>query len=287
MTQGAGGRKRPALAPLRPRSMLFTLYGDYAYPSGRAIGLRAIVAMAARLGIGEVAVRSAIARLARQGWLHAEKHGRRALYGLTDAGRRLIDEGTQRIYRPSSTKWTGSWCLLTYSIPESRRSLRDRMRRQLAWLGFGAMGGGAYASPRAVSDEAQDLLRTHGVEPFARIFRAELRGSPGSDVDLVRACWDLASIGRRYRAFETHYAPLFARDKRRLRAGQLPDADAFVVRFALTHDFRRFPFIDPDLPRELVPRGWPGFRARSLFERYHALLTDGAWRYFGSVADGD
>jgi phenylacetic acid degradation operon negative regulatory protein len=266
--------------------MLFTLYGDYAYPSGRAIGLRAIVAMAARLGIGEVAVRSAVARLARQGWLCAEKAGRRAQYGLTDAGRHLIDEGTRRIYRSAPAKWNGAWCLLTYSIPESRRSLRDRMRRQLAWLGFGAMGGGAYASPRAVSDEANKLLRTHGVEPFARIFRAELRG-PGSDADLVRACWDLASIGRRYRAFETHYAPMFARDQRRIRAGLLPDADAFVVRFALTHDFRRFPFIDPDLPKELVPRGWAGFRARSLFERYHALLTDGAWRYFGSVADGD
>jgi len=266
--------------------MLFTLYGDYAYPSGRAIGLQAIVAMAAQLGIGEVAVRSAVARLAHQGWLRAERDGRRAQYGLTDVGRRLIDEGTRRIYRSSPAKWNGAWCLLTYSIPETRRSLRDRMRRQLAWLGFGAMGGGAYASPRAVSDEAKELLRMQGVESFARIFHAEFRG-PGSDADLVRACWDLASIGRRYRAFESHYAPMFARDRRRIRSGQLPDADAFVVRFALTHDFRRFPFIDPDLPKELVPRGWPGFRARSLFERYHALLTDGAWRYFGSVADGD
>ena len=266
--------------------MLFTLYGDYAYPSGRAIGLQAIVAMAERLGIGEVAVRSAVARLAHQGWLRAEREGRRAQYGLTDAGRRLIDEGTRRIYRPSRAKWNGAWCLLTYSIPETRRSLRDRMRRQLAWLGFGAMGGGTYASPRPVSDEAKELLRLHGVEPFARIFHAELRG-PGSDADLVHACWDLGLIGRRYRAFESHYAPMFARDQRRIRSGRLPDADAFVVRFALTHDFRRFPFIDPDLPKELVPSGWPGFRARSLFERYHSLLTDGAWRYFGSVADGD
>ncbi len=284
MTQGAGKPRSPSLAPLRPRSMLFTLYGDYAYPGARAIGLRAIVAMGGQLGIRELAVRSAVARLARQGWLSAQRRGRQALYELTDAGRRLIDEGTQRIYRSEPSAWGGSWCLLTYSIPEARRSLRDRMRRQLAWLGFGAMGGGSYASPRAVSERTQELLHAHGVERFARIFRADLFG-PGSNADLVKACWDLQSIGLRYRAFEKHYAPMFARDRRRVRAEQLPDADAFVVRFALTHDFRRFPFIDPDLPKELLPRDWPGFRARTLFERYHALLTDGAWRYFESVAD--
>lgn len=263
--------------------MLFTLYGDYAYPSGRAIGLRAIVTMAGQLGIGEVAVRSAVARLARQGWIRARRQGRRAIYGLTGAGRRLIDEGTRRIYQPATARWDGTWCLLTYTIPESSRSSRDRIRRQLAWLGFGAMGGGAYASPRPVASQTEQLVKAHGVERFSRIFRAEILG-PGGDAGLVRSCWDLTAIGRRYREFEKHYTPLFARDRRRIRASQLSDADAFVARFALTHDFRRFPFIDPDLPKKLLPRDWAGHRARALFERYHALLTDGAWRYFESVA---
>ena len=275
----------PSIEPLRARSMLFTLYGDYAYPRGQAIGLQGLVTFGARLGIGETAVRSAVARLSRQDWLTPRKSGNRRAYGLTEPGRRLIDEGTRRIYKPRSRPWDGRWCLLTYSIPEARRAARDRIRRQLAWLGFGSLGGGTYVSPRRVESDVLALVRAHGADRFARIFEARLSG-PGADADLVRQCWDLAAIGRRYDDFITHYEPMHKRDVRRARTGALTAGSAFTARFALTHDFRRFPFIDPDLPRELVPLAWPGFRARVLFEEYHGMLTDGALRYFDGVNDG-
>jgi phenylacetic acid degradation operon negative regulatory protein len=262
--------------------MLFTLYGDYAYPRGQGIGLRGLVTIGVRLGIGQSAVRSAVARLSRQDWLEARKTGNRSSYRLTEAGRRLIDEGTRRIYKSRHRPWDGRWSLLTYSIPEARRAARDRIRRQLAWLGFGALGGGTYVSPRDVADNTLTLLRAHGADRFARIFTAHLSG-PGADTDLVRQCWNLEVIARRYDTFVTHYGPMRKRDVRRARTGTLPDPDAFALRFALTHDFRRFPFIDPDLPRELLPAGWPGFRARELFETYHGILTDGALRYFDGV----
>ena len=126
MTQGDSEPTAfPSIEPLRPRSMLFTLYGDYAYPRGQAIGLRGLVTIGARLGIGQTAVRSAVARLSRQDWLEARKAGNRSSYRLTEAGRRLIDEGTRRIYKPRRRPWDGRWSLLTYSIPEARRAARD------------------------------------------------------------------------------------------------------------------------------------------------------------------
>jgi phenylacetic acid degradation operon negative regulatory protein len=275
----------PSIEPLRPRSMLFTLYGDYAYPRGQAIGLRSLVTFGARLGLGQTAVRSAVARLSRQDWLEARKAGNRSAYGLTEAGRRLIDEGTRRIYKPRLLAWDSRWCLLTYSIPEVRRAARDRIRRQLAWLGFGPLGGGTYVSPRKVESETRALIYAHGADNFARIFTAHLSG-PSADADLVRQCWNLGAIARRYDKFVAHYERMRRRDVRRARAGKLADADAFAARFALTHDFRRFPFVDPDLPRELLPSAWSGFRARSLFEDYHGMLTDGALRFFDGVNNG-
>ena len=264
--------------------MLFTLFGDYVYPRGSDIWLGSLVEIASVLGISEVAVRSAVARLAQQRWIAARKVGNRSFYGLSESGRALIDEGTRRIYSRRHKPWDGHWCVLTYSIPEARRATRDRIRKRLAWLGFGAMGGGSYVSPRDVSEEVQTLLREHGAHGFARVFSGRLCG-PGGDVELVRQCWDLASIGRKYGAFMEHYEPLYRRDARRRRSGTLKDADAFVARFALTHDFRRFPFIDPDLPESLLPPNWAGVRARALFDTYHNLLTDGALRFFDGAAD--
>jgi phenylacetic acid degradation operon negative regulatory protein len=145
------------------------------------------------------------------------------------------------------------------------------------------MGGGSWLSPRSVAAETVTLMKGHGAHAFARVFAGRLAG-PGADADLVAQCWDLEAIARRYDAFAAHYAPRYRRDRSLAARKALNDEAAFVTRFALTHDFRRFPFIDPDLPKELLPRNWAGARARALFEEYHALLRDGALRFFNRVA---
>lgn len=287
-------RSKPARSPvphigltrIRPRSMLFTLYGDYAYPERRDVPLRGLVEAGEALGLSEVAVRSAVARLSREGWLLAHRTGAVSRYGLSNAGRRLIEEGTRRIYRPRAGRWNGRWCLLTYTIPESRRSERDRIRKQLAWLGFGGMGGGAYVSPRDVGAEALALLERHGVHGFARVFSGALEG-PGDDADLVSQCWDLGAIADRYQAFVDHYGPIRRRDAAAKSRGSLSDRAAFVTRFSLTHDFRRFPFVDPDLPAALLPPRWPGVLARRLFAAHNALLRRGSFRFFDAIARSD
>jgi len=263
--------------------MLFTLYGDYAYPRGVDLWLGSLVALGARFHISEVAVRSAVARLSRDGWLVARRESNRSYYALTERGRALIEEGTRRIYRQGRGVWNHQWCLLTYAIPETHRARRDGLRKQLAWLGFGALGGGTYISPHAVAEQTEGLAREHDVTKFARIFEARFNG-PVTPMELVRRCWDLESIARYYDSFIKHYEPMYARDAMLQRRRSLSDADAFVHRFALTHDFRRFPFIDPELPVELLPRTWSGSRARELFESYHRLLSDGALAYFKSAA---
>jgi phenylacetic acid degradation operon negative regulatory protein len=272
------------MAPLRARSMLFTLYGDYAFPSGRDVRFGGLVEIGGALGISEVAVRSAVARLAGEGWLTARRDGYRSRYGLSAAGRTLIVEGTARIYTPRVAEWSGTWTILNYSIPEAKRDVRDRIRKRLAWLGFGAMGGGAYVSPRDAVSGVQALIDEHGIADYARVFRGALAG-PGSDLDLVARCWDLPAIAKRYDAFVAHYTrtkPGLAGEKTRRAANA--DVECFVTRFSLTHDFRRFPFIDPGLPDRLLPAKWPGRRAERLFQTMHGQLRDGALRYFERVA---
>ena len=276
-------KRPPSMSALRPRSMLFTLFGDYAHPRRRDVPLAGLVHAGEALGLSEAAVRSAVARLAREGWIVSRRDGGRSRYGLSASGRSLIEEGTQRIYEPRRRAWDGAWCMLTYTIPESKRAERDRIRKQLAWLGFGAMGGGTYLSARDVAPETIALVRKRGVHSYARVFSAKLVG-PGEQADLVGQCWDLKDVAARYDAFVRHYEPLFKRDAALQRKGDLEDSQAFVTRFALTHDFRRFPFIDPDLPPRLLPAKWPGTRARAIFGAHNRLLRAGAFRFFDAIA---
>jgi len=53
----------------------------------------------------------------------------------------------------------------------------------------------------------------------------------------------------------------------------------------LTHEFRRFPFADPDLPAALLPDRWIGHRALCL--EYNRRPKAGAERFFLFLARGE
>ncbi len=64
------------------------------------------------------------------------------------------------------------------------------------------------------------------------------------------------------------------------RPGAVAGAAALVERMSLVHDYRRFPFRDPDLPPELLPDGWSGRAAHEVFLAAHGLLREPAEAYW-------
>jgi phenylacetic acid degradation operon negative regulatory protein len=51
-------------------------------------------------------------------------------------------------------------------------------------------------------------------------------------------------------------------------------------------DWRQFPYLDPGLPTELLPRGWAGTRAAEQFFALRALLEEPARAYVQQVISG-
>jgi phenylacetic acid degradation operon negative regulatory protein len=55
---------------------------------------------------------------------------------------------------------------------------------------------------------------------------------------------------------------------------------AFHEKTRLVHEFRKFLFIDPGLPAEVLPARWAGTEARGLFSAAYFLLAEPALRFF-------
>jgi phenylacetic acid degradation operon negative regulatory protein len=55
-------------------------------------------------------------------------------------------------------------------------------------------------------------------------------------------------------------------------AGRVPPTDALIARTWVMDEWRAFPALDPDLPAELLPGGWPRADARELFIGCYDLL---------------
>ena len=268
-----------AIGSPRPQAMLFTLWGDYIVHRGGEIWVGSLIRIAAEFGLSELAVRSVLARMARAGWLEASRHGNRSFYRLTRRGRALIAEGASRIFRPRRQTWDGQWHLVSYSIPESQRELRDQLRKRLSYLGFGLLAAGAWISPHDLEAEVAELADELGVERYVDQFRgAYLR--PDEAPALAARVWPLAALAEAYRDFASRWRTMAAE----VEAG-VSDARAFVLRFWLIHQYQRFFLEDPDLPAALVPADWPGNDAAGLFERLHARLAPSANRFFNDVQE--
>lgn len=260
----ANGRQRES-GYLSARSLLLTVLGEFVHPRRGEVWTGTLVEALGALGVEEKSARQALSRAAGEGLMSSTRSGRRVRWQLTTAGEQLLREGTERIYgfMRQTRPWDGRWLVLTVSVPESQRQLRHRLRTRLTWLGLGSPSPGLWVVPdvtkealvRALIDELGLHDRAFAWDGFA-----VSAGDPGN---LINTAWDLDYVEKRYLAFIDRFGDADA-----------PTAqDAFVSQVRLVQEWRRFPFLDPDLPSELLDHDWPGPRAAATFhdrrDRWH------------------
>lgn len=258
------------------RSLLLSALGTFVLPSGGAAWTTSLVRVLGLLDVEDRTARQALTRAGQSGWLSSERHGRRARWSLTSRSAEILTSGAERIYSfgLAPDAWDGRWLLMFASVPETQRDARYRLRTALNWAGFGSLTAGVWITP-AVEREADALgaLAELDVDIDAKTFVAE-QGRVGDSATLVADAWDLTSLAAEYRAFADRHTP---------PATDISDEDAAKRLLRATHEWRRFPSIDPGLPAELLPPAWPGTPvARQFAELRHALLPS-AERYWNDL----
>lgn len=291
MTQGYGSRSGGGARPSRPafsrrdvvgetsaRSLLLTVLGEFVLRQDEPVWTVAIVAMMGVLGVEEKSARQALSRTAAEGWLESERVGRSVRWSLTSPGRRLLTDGAERIYSfgTSTPRWDGTWLVLYVSVPEAKRKLRHRLRTRLSWAGFGSPEPGIWISPHpGQRAEANGIIEDLGLREQAMSFAGPF-GGVGDEQTMVERAWDIAGIEAQYERFVDEF-------------DDLHPADGDPMLFAqtrLVHEWRRFPFLDPQLPPSLLPVHWSGRRAAALFHEKHAAWDEGAQRRWKELAAG-
>jgi phenylacetic acid degradation operon negative regulatory protein len=255
---------------MQARSALFDLYGDYLRPRGGRAPVAALVRLLAPLGIAAPAVRTAVSRMVRQGWLHPLRLSSGPGYLLTPKAARRLDDAAARIYRTAKVAWDGSFDLVVLDLP-AHRAERSKLAANLSFLGYGPVEPATWVAARP-SDEVESLLAESGVayERFAASHAGGLTGA----VALVRRAWDLDEIGASYQRFMRNARP----SVEAIGPGS-SDEQAYAARFALVHAWRAFLFQDPQLPPVLLPDPWPGNAAAAFFDLHAARLRPAADRF--------
>jgi phenylacetic acid degradation operon negative regulatory protein len=242
--------------PSRTGSIVITVFGDTIVPRGGSVWLRTLLEFFATIDIDGGVVRTAMSRLATDGWLERNKVGRNSFYRLTRNGRQTFDVATRHIYDPQPSDWTGRFELLLINNPEDRDASREALKN----AGFGSPLPGVWVAPSGVPVP----------EEAAGAIRLEVSAEDDSGRRLLSESWPLDRTADAYVKFMKTFEPLRGWIGRR---GSLADVDAFTARILLIHYYRRVVLRDPLLPTALLPLDWPGSAARRLCgEIYRGLL---------------
>lgn len=252
-------RRELASHPPRARSLVVTVWGDTLAPHGGEVWLSTLFRLLAPFGASERLARTAVFRLARDGWLEGLARGRRTRYRLTSDGARRFAQAYRRVYTPPSRPWDGSWDVAVLPPEALDAKARARLRDDLLWSGFAAFAPGVFARPSRDAG-ADDALRWPG-----GALRFAARDVPAANGATLAAraddAWSLPALAVEYRAFLGRFRPLAAAVA---GAARPTPEQGFVVRTLLVHEYRRARLRDPQLPPELLPADWPGAQAYAL-----------------------
>ncbi|QXJ26981.1 PaaX family transcriptional regulator [Actinomadura graeca] len=253
---------------VRPQSLTLTFLGNYVLGREVAVFSGSFIEVLGRLGVGEHAVRSTLARMVARDLLARYRDGRRMFFGLTERSRRILADGEERVWRRSvvNDDWDGHWTVLAFSLPESWQSRRHELRSRLTWAGFGPVGNGLWISPARV--DVTEVTADLGLDAHVRVFDGPAV-APTDEAGMIRDAFDLDAIAAGYRAWLDRWD----------RPAPAPEAADDLIRYLLlATEWLDLVRVDPRIPLCHLPAEWPAIRAQELLsalrDRYQAAARD-------------
>lgn len=251
------------------------MLGEFVLPNGGSAWTNSLIKMLELVSVNEANARQVTARLGEDGVLRSKRLGRATKWELTPAGERLLSDGAQRIYEfgANPEAWDGRWIVAVTAVPEEMRAKRHQVRTRLGFAGFGFLTPGVAVSPHTKRLEAASAVLTAlKLEPSPMLFIAK-----ATDIvpegELIRRAWDLEHLESRYASFISEFG------RSRPKGG--PATFTSLVR--LVHEWRQFPFDDPEIPVELLPAKWPGPKAKEVFDHQRATWSPTAHDWYQTI----
>jgi phenylacetic acid degradation operon negative regulatory protein len=235
--------------------------------------------VAALLAMSDQQVRLTIKRMVAGGRLTVTGRGRKAILRATADQRRDTARDVEFVryaYRQDRglEPWDGTWHLVAFAMPETERSARDALRKEITYLGGAQVQGGLYVSPtqwEPLVAAVADQLGVASAITTATTRDLTVRGVRDPR-QLVGQLWPIETIAERWRGvFQVARSRLH-----RLDTSPPPDPDeALAMAIELAAEFDRAARPDPLLPPDLLPHPWSGTQARELAARAWARLAQG------------
>ena len=200
--------------------------------------------------------RGTLSGLIKEGMI--EKSTEESRYKLTEKGFKELSLEFP-FFRYLKEQWDGKWRIISYEIPEKKREIRDRLRREMQGWGLGPWHRSFWLTPHPVVEVLKDLVSQKEEEKYIQAFEA----SPvfGDRDILIEKVWEKSSLEQSYRELFKKWHEILSSDKDKTAKFKLVVGEYVGL-------LRQ----DPGLPKELVGESWIGFEGWNIFKEIKSIL---------------
>lgn len=184
-------------------------------------------------------------------------------YSISKKGQDLLNSILDNLHK-STLHWDQKWRFVSFSIPESKRSLRDKYRREIEAMGLKMILTGLWITPLDLKDQLEQKAKDLGIfSNFMLIESSDI--STGISQEQLRNLWPFDKSRQEIYDFindSTNY--LAQKQKISFETKKL------IFKYAMILENQ------PKLPIELFPSDWPQFRAQLVYRKVRRLLSQKA-----------
>ncbi len=181
-------------------------------------------------------------------------------YSISKKGQAALNEILDNLHQ-STLHWDNKWRFISFSIPESKRSLRDKFRRYLESRGVRMIMSGLWITPLDIKKDIIEEAKKANIYECLIIVESDSISS-GLSKESFQKLWNFDSSKREIYNF-IDSAERYIKDKDKTSY----DTKKIIFQYASILSNQ------PQLPIELFPADWPQFRANLTYKKIRRLLT--------------
>lgn len=227
----------------RPRvwSLVVTIFGDLAQNQGDEISAQTLGRLTEPMGVKSEALRVALHRLRKDGWIESTRNGRSRSYFLTGFGLQQSALATPRIYGQTNPQHS-KWVLLTTEVLEASKSLISDLQND---RDFVQLGANIFLTNEAHTPVSQGILVTNlDASPLPEWVKNHI-------ID--------PQLSLKYNEFYTQLAALRSDFPMDLTA-----LERAVLRTLIVHNWRKIILRHIDIPKSFYPGTCNAWASRAL-----------------------
>ncbi|PIY69388.1 hypothetical protein COY90_00915 [Candidatus Roizmanbacteria bacterium CG_4_10_14_0_8_um_filter_39_9] len=202
--------------------------------------------------------KATLSALMKEGSIEKKEDDKAESYRLTDAGFESLSFEFP-FFRFLKAKWDGKWRIISYEIPESKRELRDKLRREMQGWGLGPWHRSFWVTPHPITSHLKEMVAGKAEEQYIQAFESD--HVFGKQEVLIEKVWGKSLLDKKYRELFKKWHEVLSKDGDK--------NDKFI---AVIGEYITLLRDDPGLPVDVMGEGWIGYEAMNIFKEIRSIL---------------